>query len=204
MEIDLPLVEIGGSHEGSAPLGERVIEVLDRREVLVGERLVEHGPEAFGRLELGTVGRQVDEPDALGDGQAGSRVPAGVVEDEDDDPVPTGTGLTGEGGEELLEERLGNTVGDIPEDLARARLDEGGHVEPLEAMMPGSARPLAARCPDTADDRLQPDAVLVGGKDFDLLVRMCRRLFGDRGRQLFLKLSCSSGVARSGCSGRGI
>ncbi len=71
MEIDLPLVEIGGSHEGSAPLGDRVIEVLDRREVLVGERLVEHGPEAFGRLELGTVGRQVDEPNALGDGQPG-------------------------------------------------------------------------------------------------------------------------------------
>ena len=48
----------------------------------------------------------MDEPDALGDGQPGLRVPARVVEDEDDDPVATGAGLAGEGGEERLEERL--------------------------------------------------------------------------------------------------
>src|SRR5690349_13145366 len=106
MEVDPSLVEVRRGVEGDAALGDRTVEVLDRAEVLVGERLVEHRPEALGRLELGAVGRQVDEPDPLGDGQPGLRVPAGVVEDEDDDPVATGPGLAGEEGEERLEERL--------------------------------------------------------------------------------------------------
>ena len=91
MEVDPSLVEVRRGVEGDAALGDRTVEVLDRAEVLVGERLVEHRPEAFGRLQLGAVGRQVDEPDALGDGQPWLRVPAGVVEDEDDDPVATGS-----------------------------------------------------------------------------------------------------------------
>ena len=86
MEVDPSLVEVRRGVEGDAALGDRTVEVLDRAEVLVGERLVEHRPEAFGRLQLGAVGRQVDEPDTLGDGQPRLRVPARVVEDEDDDP----------------------------------------------------------------------------------------------------------------------
>src|SRR3954463_10463255 len=171
--------------------------------MLVGERLVEHRPEAFGRLELGAVGRQVDEPDALGDGQPRLRVPAGVVEDEDDDPVATGPGFAGEEGEERLEERLRHPVRQVPEDLARGRLHEGDHVEPLEAVVAGGARSLAFRRPDAAEDRLQPDAVLVRGEDFDDLARMLLRLFGEDGGELFLNASRSSAVARAGCSGRG-
>src|SRR3954462_3417679 len=203
VEVDPSLVEVRRGVEGDAALGDRTVEVLDRAAVLVGERLVEHRPEAFGRLELGAVGRQVDEPDALGDGQPGLRVPAGVVEDEDDDPVATGPGFAGEEGEERLEERLRHPVRQVPEDLARGRLHEGGHVEPLEAVMAGRARSLALGRPDAAEDRLQPDAVLVGGEDFDDLARMLLRLFGEDGGELFLNASCSSAVARAGCSGRG-
>src|SRR3954471_3597238 len=203
VEVDPSLVEVRRGVEGDAALGDRTVEVLDRAEVLVGERLVEHRPEAFGRLQLGAVGRQVDEPDALGDGQPGLRVPAGVVEDEDDDPVATGAGFAGEEGEERLEGRLRHPVRQVPEDLARGRLHEGGHVEPLEAVVAGRARSLALGRPDAAEDRLQPDAVLVGGEDFDDLARMLLRLFGEDGGELFLNASCSSAVARAGCSGRG-
>jgi hypothetical protein len=52
----------------------------------------------------------------------------------------------------------------------------------------GRARSLALRRPDAAEDRLQPDAVLVGGEDFDDLVRMLRRLLGGSGGELFLNL----------------
>src|SRR3954471_2443244 len=203
VEVDPSLVEVRRGVEGDAALGDRTVEVLDRAEVLVGERLVEHRPEALGRLELGAVGRQVDEPDALGDGQPGLRVPAGVVEDEDDDPVATGPGLAGEEGEERLEERLRHPVRQVPEHLARGRLHEGGHVEPLEAVVAGCARSLAPRRPDAAEDRLQPDAVLVGGEDLDDLARMLLGLLGEDGGELSLNASCSSAVARAGCSGRG-
>src|SRR5690349_20092743 len=203
VEVDPSLVEVRRGVEGDAALGDRTVEVLDRAEVLVGERLVEHRPEAFGRLQLGAVGRAVDEPDALGDGQPRLRVPARVVEDEDDDPVATGPGLAGEEGEERLEERLRHPVRQVPEHLARGRLHEGDHVEPLEAVVAGRARSLAFRRPDAAEDRLQPDAVLVRGEDFDDLARMPLRLFGKDGGELFLNASCSSAVARAGCSGRG-
>src|SRR4051794_1555873 len=189
VEVDPSLVEVRRGVEGDAALGDRTVEVLDRAEVLVGERLVEHRPEAFGRLQLGAVGRQVDEPDALGDGQPRLRVPARVVEDEDDDPVATGAGLAGEEGEERLEDRLRHPVRQVPEDLARGRLHEGGHVEPLEAVMAGRARSLAFRRPDAAEDRLQPDAVLVGGEDVDDLARMLLGLLGEDGGELFLRLN---------------
>src|SRR3954453_7182481 len=91
----------------------------------------------------------------------------------------------------------------VPEDLARGRLHEGDHVEPLEAVVAGRARALAFRRPDAAEDRLQPDAVLVRGEDFDDLAGMLRRLLSGSGGELFLNASCSSAVARSGCSGRG-
>jgi hypothetical protein len=49
----------------------------------------------------------------------------------------------------------------------------------------GGARPLAPRRPDAAEDRLQPDAVLVRGEDLDGLARMLRRLLGGNGGELF-------------------
>jgi len=49
----------------------------------------------------------------------------------------------------------------------------------------GGARPLAPRRPDAAEDRLQPDAVLVGGEDFDDLARMLLGLLGEDGGELF-------------------
>jgi hypothetical protein len=53
----------------------------------------------------------------------------------------------------------------------------------------GRARSLALGRPDAAEDRLQPDAVLVGGEDFDDLARMLLRLFGEDGGELFLNAS---------------
>lgn len=204
MEVDPSPIEIASGDKGDASVGDHAVEVLEGREVLVGERLVEHGPETLGGLELRAVRWQVDEPNAVGNTQAGSGVPAGVVEHQDDDPLPAGAGLLRKGGQKLLEEGFGDPVGDVPEHLARARLDEGGDVEPLKAVISRSTRPLAGRCPDTADNRLQSDAMLIAGEDFNGLIRMLRCFFLDSNRELFLNSACSSGVARSGCSGRGV
>src|SRR4029453_7436810 len=54
-----------------------------------------------------------------------------------------------------------------------------------------------------ADDRLQPNAVLVGGPDFDRRVRGLGSRLSDGLLQLFLNASRSSGVAEAGWRGRG-
>ncbi len=89
-------------------------------------------------------------------GTASGGVPAGAIEHEDDDPVGPCTGLAGEEGQGVLEQRLFDTGREIPEALAGHRRDEGGDVEPFEAVVAASDRPLAARRPDLPQDRLQP------------------------------------------------
>src|SRR3954451_5768531 len=61
--------------------------------------------------------------------------------------------------------------------------------------------PLAFGRPDPAQDRLQPDTVLVGRPDFDRLVRVLGPLLGNNPGQLFLNASRSSGVAEAGWRG---
>jgi hypothetical protein len=65
--------------ECAAAVGEDGVEVLQGGEVAVGDRLVEEGPEPRGQLQLGAVGRQEFEADAVGHDQVGRSMPAGVV-----------------------------------------------------------------------------------------------------------------------------
>src|SRR3954452_16689922 len=90
-----------------------------------------------------------------------------------------------------------------PEGLARDRLHEGGDVQPLVPVMAERDRPLTFGRPHPPDDRLQPDAVLVGGPDLDQLVRVLSSRLSDGLLQLFLNASRSSGVAEAGWRGRG-
>ena len=59
------------------------------------------------------------------------------------------------------------------------KLDEGGDVQPLVAVVAKRDGPLTLGRPDPAQDRLQADAVLVGGPDLDRLVRVLGRFLGD-------------------------
>jgi hypothetical protein len=122
----------------------------------------------------------VDEPDPVGNHEAGLGTPARIVEDEKDDAPGARAGLLREGVEQRLEERLGDAIRDIPEGLAGRRRDEGGDVEPLVAVMPGGQRALSARRPDAAQHRLQADPALIGCKDFDGRVWMLGLFLGDR------------------------
>src|SRR3954447_1865361 len=90
-----------------------------------------------------------------------------------------------------------------PEHLAGDRLHEGGDVQPLVAGVTKCDGPLTLGGPHPPDDRLQPNAVLVGRPDFDRLVRVLGPLLGDSLFQLFLNVSHSSGVAAAGWRGRG-
>src|SRR5215204_750511 len=63
--------------------------------------------------------------------------------------------------------------------------------------------PSAMGRPHPPDDRLQPNAVFVGGPDLNRFVRVLCRFLRDHRGQLFLNVSHSSGVAAAGWRGRG-
>jgi hypothetical protein len=112
-------------------------------------------------------------------------VPAGAVEDEQDDPVAPDARLAGEERERVLEQLLVDAGREVPEALAGGRRDEGGDVEPLVSVMSAGDRALAARRPDPAQDRLQTDAVLVSGEDLDGRAGVALGLLGDGLGKLF-------------------
>src|SRR5271166_1949698 len=131
-------------------------------------------------------------------------MPSGVVEDEDDGSITSSAGLSGKGGEQRVEERLGDAVMHVPKHFAGRGRDEGGHVQPVEPMVAQRNGPNADRRPHAAHDRLQAEAMLVGREDFDRPAWMLRRLFGYRVGEFFLNAAASSGVADLGFFGRGV
>ena len=114
--------------ENATALGHDVLEISKRGEVLVGEWLIEDGPEVFSRLKLGGVRGQVDGPDPIRHDQVRRGVPAGAVEPEHDNAIPSRPGLAGKQRQQRRKERLRDPVRDVPEHLARDRLHEGGDV----------------------------------------------------------------------------
>src|SRR6266704_3006811 len=130
-------------------------------------------------------------------------MPAGIVELQHDALVGPGADRLGEVGENESEHFLADGGGDIPHRLTRYRLDEPGHIEPLETMMAECDRPLADRRPHAPRDRLQADAVFIHRPDLDRRAPMLAPLRGSRGLEFFLSAARSSSVAASGCRGRG-
>ena len=80
--------------EIAAPLCQDLIEIGQGVEMLIGQRLVDHGPEMLGRLEFRRIGRQELEADAVGNLKVLGDMPAGAVEDEHDDLVRRRRGRT--------------------------------------------------------------------------------------------------------------
>src|SRR3954463_15166347 len=133
----------------------------------LGEWLIQDGPQVFCGLKLRRIPGQVTGPDAIRHDQGGCGVPAGVVEPEYDDALPSRPGLARKQRQQRGEERLGHSVRYVPEHLAGDRLHEGGHVEPLIAVVterdgprppwaprPG-ARSASARCGARRSPRLR-------------------------------------------------
>src|SRR3954451_14032970 len=103
--------------ENATALGDDVLEISKRLEVLVGERLIQNGPEVLGGLKLGGVWGQVDQPDPIRHSQVRLSVPTGDVEPADDDAILSRPSLTGKQRQPRSKERLGHPVRDVPEGL---------------------------------------------------------------------------------------
>ena len=94
-------------------------------------------------------------------------MPSGIVEEQNGGIVLAQRALLGEGIEDGLEQGDVDGVGDPPFHIAGGRPDEGIEIEPFVLVAAHRLGPLALFSPDPAKDRLQPDAVLVEGPDFD-------------------------------------
>lgn len=202
MEACLTFDEVAVFGEGDAAFGEDGVEVGKGFEVPVDDGLVEMDPQRLGGLEFGRVGRQVDQAEAFGHGKRRG-VPSGPVEHQEDDAVGSRAGLAGEEGEGVLEQAFVDTRAEIPEAFPGGGRDEGGDVEPFEAVVAGGDGAQPARGPDPAEDGLQPDPVLVGREDLNCRAGMALGFLGDGRGQLFLNADCASGVAACACRGRG-
>jgi hypothetical protein len=163
----------------SAALGNDGLEGFEVRYVFVDDGLVDGLPKVLCGLKLGGVGRKEDQPDSLGDRQVAFAVPTGVVERENDDPIPASPGFLGEGRQQGLEERLRDAAGNVPEAFSGSRGNERRDVEPLEAMMAGRDRAHADGRPHPSQYWLQSEAMFVGRERFDGDAWMRLGFFGD-------------------------
>lgn len=189
--------------EHDAALGLGLFEVIDRGKVPVGERGVGQRPEVFGGLEFGGIRRQEEQVQVLGDAQSGTGVPPRAVEDQHNLLGGTGAHGAGEFGELDLEERDADAGRQMEEGLARGGLNEAHHVAPLKAVLDRGDRAFAVEAPDLVEDRLQPDAVLVGRPEFDGRVGVGRGDRLDDRPELFLNAACAAGSAKT-WRGRGL
>jgi hypothetical protein len=157
----------------------------------------------LGRLQLGAVGWLEHEPDAVRHHQVLGAVPAGVVELKHDALALAGTRRGGEIGKHAFEVSLADVVRNVPHRLPCHRLDEARDVKPFEAVMAERDRPLADRGPYAARDRLQADAMLVGGPDLNRRAGVLALLLRCRPGELFLSAARSLPLAAAGWRGRG-
>jgi hypothetical protein len=98
-----------------------VFQLLNRGELAVDQAGVRQRPEVLGRLELRRVGRggqEEEQMDMLGDVQSLTGLPAGTVQDEHKLLGGSGTHLARERGEFHLNERDGDSRGEVEEGAA--------------------------------------------------------------------------------------
>ena len=96
--------------KGDASLGDFRVELCDGCDMLVDDRLVDKRPKSFGRLQLRTIGRQMNEANRIGDFEIGGPMPPRIVEHEKDDAAQACFGFAREGFKQCLEKFLRHTV----------------------------------------------------------------------------------------------
>ena len=139
------------------------------RQGLVGER-----PEMLGRLQLGRVGGQDEEMEALGDLDLVAGMPAGSIQHQEDPFLWSCVHIPGKSGQHLPEEGRLDGGQEPPLGLSGGRTDEAADIEPLIALLHRCNRPLPNWCPYLADQRQEPDPMLIGRPELYFGARMGR------------------------------
>jgi len=188
--------------EGSTPRKLSVFQVLDGGEVLVNEGGIGQRPEVLSGLQFGGIRRQEEQMHMVRHLQPEAGVPPSAIQHEDNLLVGAGANLARELRQLDLEERDGDTRGQMKECPSRGGMDKANQVAPGKAVLHRGHWTLTDWRPDAAQQRFQANTMFIGGPNFDLGVgkRGGDRL--DQRPQLFLNVSCCSGSAKA-CCGRG-
>ena len=157
----------------------------------------------LGRLQLGRVGREELPHDAVRHDELVADVPAGLIQNQDDQLVLAGPDRLAEGGQHRAEQVGVDRGADEPDHRPGARVDEAVEIEPLLAVLPDRDRALALGRPLPPQDRLQTDAMLVERPDLDRPRGVRGAALVHPAREPLLKASCSSALAALACCGRG-
>ena len=109
--------------------------------------------------------------------------------------VQAGAERGGEAVEHALEQRDIDAIGQPPLDLAGRRPHKTVEIEPFVLVRADRHGALAAPGPNPPDERLQAEAMLVEGPQFDRAAGRFDSGRIHRGGEVFLKASCASGPA---------
>ncbi len=144
-----------------------MVEIVEAVECLVDDWFVSERPKALGRLKLGRVGRQITRMEPVWKLEILGVMPSGIVEEQDGGIVFSNRALLDEGIDDGLEQGDVDRVGYPPFHVTGGRPDEGIEVEPFVFVVARRHGPPPLLGPDPANDRLQPEAMLVESPDFD-------------------------------------
>ena len=172
MEQRVPADEIGLLLEEPTALGLHRFQVGQALEPAVGEWLVGERPEVLGWLQFRGVGGQEQEMDALGDLHLLPGMPPGSIQHEGDPLGRSCSHVPGKGGQHLTEEDGLDGGQEPPLGLTGGGPDEATDIEPFVALRHRRTRPFADGCPHLSNQREQANAMLVGGPELDLGIRM--------------------------------
>jgi len=186
-------------HDTALDLGG--LQLVERVERLVGDAFIGQGPQALTRLQFGRIGRQEEQMDALGHHQLVAGMPARLIEDQQHSLGGACTDSLGEVRQRQREHIRSHGRQEQPFGLSGSWLHKRVDIEPLEALLHRHSwsRPFAH--PDAAQDRLEPDAMLIGGPQLhcgirERLLQLVQALW-----KVFLKASWVVGSALA-CRGR--
>jgi hypothetical protein len=193
---------VGSPLQGGAVGQLGVFELLDAGEMPVDEHVVGQRPEMLSRLPLGRVRRQEHEVDVVGHREPRAGVPARAVKDQDDLLAGAGADGVGKGGQFNCEQRDTDRGSAVEARAARGGVDEADELAPGEAVAHHGDGSVPFGRPDSPQERLEPDAVLVGGPQFDRRLGMGSGHRAYQRANLFLNSACCSASART-CRGRG-
>ncbi len=143
------------------------LELIEGAERLIGESLVGQGPQALTGLQFGRIGWQEKQMDAFGHHEFFAGMPASLIKDQQDPLRRACADGLGELRQRNREHIRPHCRQEQPLRLSGSWLHKTVDVEPLEAMLDGHTRPGPFTHPDPAQDRAQPNAMLISRPQLD-------------------------------------
>ena len=171
------------------------LEIIEGAERLIGESLVGQGPQALTGLQFGRIGWQEKQMDAFGHHEFFAGMPASLIKDQQDPLRRACADGLGELRQRNREHIRPHRRQEQPLRLSSSRLHKTVDIEPLEAMLDGDTRSGSFARPDPAQDRFEPDTVLIGRPQLDRGLRKGLLHRFHLLREVFLNASWAAGSA---------